>query len=114
MLKSQRAAYGSGLSDCLHPYMWVCKTHYYYVSRNYYNFPYAYGLLFAMGLFSQYQAAPDDFPKKYRQMLTVTGKMTLRDIAASMGIDVADKAFWRSSMELIKSDIDQFCSSEGS
>ncbi|MDR1913918.1 MAG: M3 family oligoendopeptidase [Clostridiales bacterium] len=111
MIRAQKAAYGSGLdSETLHPYMWVCKPHYYYVSSNYYNFPYAYGLLFAKGLYSQYLADKGSFPKKYRQMLANTGKMNLRDVGKYMGIDVADPAFWKSSLEIIKREIDQFCS----
>jgi oligoendopeptidase F len=111
MLDSQKAAYGAGLdARYLHPYMWVCKPHYYYVSTNYYNFPYAYGQLFAKGLYSQYLNDPKAFPARYSKMLQDTGKMNLRGVAREMGIDVADENFWRSSLEIIKADIDQFCS----
>ena len=45
MLNAQEASYGNGLAaDIRHPYMWVCKSHYYSAGLNFYNFPYAFGL----------------------------------------------------------------------
>ena len=41
MLEAQKKAYGDGLDQtCLHPYMWLCKGHYYSGSLSFYNFPY--------------------------------------------------------------------------
>ena len=56
MLDAQKQAYGDGLDpNCLHPYMWVCKSHYYSSDLSYYNWPYAFGGLFARGLVVKYQ-----------------------------------------------------------
>src|SRR5579871_457826 len=50
MVEAQRATYGDGLqAGTEHPYMWAVKPHYY--STPYYNWPYAFGLLFGIGLF---------------------------------------------------------------
>ena len=50
MLDAQKKAYGDGLDhSALHPYMWVCKSHYYSAGLSFYNFPYAFGGLFARG-----------------------------------------------------------------
>ncbi|WP_246241017.1 M3 family oligoendopeptidase [Anaerocolumna sedimenticola] len=50
MLNAQKEAYGDGLDHSqLHPFMWICKSHYYRDSLNFYNFPYAFGGLFARG-----------------------------------------------------------------
>jgi len=55
MLDAQKKAYGDGLAeDTLHPYMWLCKSHYYRGSLSYYNFPYAFGGLFARSLYAMY------------------------------------------------------------
>ncbi|MBR5447526.1 MAG: M3 family oligoendopeptidase, partial [Clostridia bacterium] len=52
MTNAQKEAYGDGLDpDCLHPYMWCCKSHYYRAGLSYYNFPYAFGGLFSRGLY---------------------------------------------------------------
>jgi pepF/M3 family oligoendopeptidase len=109
MLDAQRQTYGDGLDpDYLHPYMWLCKSHYYSGSLSFYNFPYAFGLLFAKGLYAQYRKDKTAFVAKYDTMLAATGKRTVEDVAQMMGIDVTQKAFWIDSLELLKQDIETF------
>ena len=111
MLDSQKKAYGDSLDpDSLNPGMWICKTHYYYVERNYYNFPYAYGQLFALGLYKIFKKEGASFVNRYKEMLAATGKKNLADIGSMMGINVRDKAFWASSLEVVKEEIEEFCS----
>ena len=60
MLEAQKEAYGDGLDpEYLHPYMWINKSHYYSADLNFYNFPYAFGGLFARGLVVKYQEMGD-------------------------------------------------------
>lgn len=109
MLQAQKDAYGEGLDpSVLHPYMWVCKPHYYSAAFNYYNFPYAFGLLFAKGLYAEYLKRGDDFVAQYDHLLSVTGKKSVADVAAIMDVDVRDASFWRSSLGLIEKDIETF------
>ena len=109
MLDAQKEAYGNGLDpDLLHPYMWLCKPHYYSADYNFYNFPYAFGLLFSKGLYAEYLRKGKEFTAEYDRMLSVTGKMNIADVAKVMNIDVHDTNFWRSSLELIEKDIDRF------
>jgi len=109
MLQAQKDAYGDGLDhDVLHPYMWVCKPHYYSADFNYYNFPYAFGLLFAKGLYAVYLERGEAFVKQYDQLLSVTGKMSIAAVAAIMDVDVRSVDFWRNSLSLIAKDIDTF------
>ena len=109
MVDAQKRAYGDGLDEnYLHPYMWLNKTHYYYASRNFYNFPYAFGLLFATGLYSTYLKDKATFVSTYDEMLKATGKMNVVDVCALMNIDPTDKNFWISSLQKIKEDVDQF------
>ncbi len=76
MLNAQREAYGDGLDpDFLHPYMWTWKPHYYDAEYNYYNFPYAFGLLFAKGLYAEYLKKGRAFSKDYEKLLSITGKI---------------------------------------
>ncbi|WP_298840363.1 M3 family oligoendopeptidase, partial [Clostridium sp.] len=98
MLNSQKAAYGKGLDEnFLHPYMWVCKPHYYDASSNFYNFPYAFGLLFSKGLYAKYLKSGDSFKRDYDTLLSATGKNNLIDVAKIMNIDLHSIEFWRSS-----------------
>lgn len=109
MLDAQRAAYGDGLDpQAMHPYMWQCKSHYYSADLHFYNFPYAFGLLFGRGVYARYERQGEAFLPQYDALLKGTGNHSVADAAALMGIDVRDKAFWRSALESIARDIDRF------
>ena len=109
MLKAQREAYGDGLDpEYLHPYMWAWKPHYYDADYNYYNFPYAFGLLFAKGLYAEYLNKGDSFKSEYERLLSITGKNKIADITKEVGIDIHNKEFWRNSLKTIEADIEHF------
>lgn len=109
MIDAQKQTYGEGLDEnFLHPYMWACKGHYYSGGRSYYNFPYAFGLLFAKGLYAQYLQDKQAFVSVYDDLLAATGRMTVEDVAKLANIDVTKPDFWRGSLEIIKEDIDLF------
>ena len=109
MLNAQEASYGNGLAkDIRHPYMWVCKSHYYSAGLNFYNFPYAFGLLYGKGLYKQYLKDKEAFVKNYDKMLQATGYMSVEDVAKTMGIDVTNKEFWIESLKFIEEEIDLF------
>jgi len=109
MLWAQKEAYGDGLDpNVLHPNMWTCKPHYYYADYNFYNFPYAFGLLFAKGLYAVYLQRGEAFVEQYDQLLSVTGKMNIADVAKIMDVDVRNVDFWRGSLRLIEEDIEKW------
>ncbi len=109
MLDAQKQAYGNGLDhDALHPYMWLIKPHYYSADLNFYNFPYAFGLLFAKGLYAKYLENPEFFVLKYDDLLAASGKMSVVDVCKIMNIDVESIEFWKSSLDIIKLDINKF------
>lgn len=109
MLESQKEAYLDGLDhEYLHEYMWLCKGHYYSAELNFYNFPYAFGLLFSKGLYARYLKEGEIFIGKYDELLSVTGKNSIEDIGKFMNIDLHKKEFWQNSIDLILKDIDSF------
>ncbi|MCL2217301.1 MAG: M3 family oligoendopeptidase [Defluviitaleaceae bacterium] len=109
MLKAQRTAYGDGLDpELLHPYMWVIKPHYYSAGRSYYNFPYAFGHLLASGLYKIYADDPATFGAKYDNFLRASGKMPIKDSCQMLGIDVESPDFWKSAIDVIKTNIKEF------
>lgn len=109
MLQAQIDAHGDGLDhNYLHPYMWTWKPHYYDPDYSFYNYPYAFGLLLAKGLYARYQQDTKHFPQEYEKLLSVTGKMDLEDVTATIGIDLTDKQFWQSSIDMLKKDIELF------
>lgn len=111
MVEAQKEAYLEGLDhENLHPYMWLNKGHYYSAGLNFYNFPYAFGLLFGKGLYAKYLENKDDFLRNYDKLLMLTGKASVEDVAMSMGIDVKDKSFWHQSLNEVVKDIDKVIS----
>ncbi|MCQ4725081.1 M3 family oligoendopeptidase [Anaerotignum faecicola] len=109
MLNAQKETYGCGLNpDFMHKYMWVLKPHYYDVDYNYYNYPYAFGLLFAKGLYGIYMQKGSQFAGDYVKILSATGKSDLKDVALMAGIDITSSDFWRSSLDVISRDIETF------
>jgi len=108
MLDAQKKTYGDGLDeDCLHPYMWACKSHYYSTDVHFYNFPYAFGQLFAVGVYALYQKKGAAFLPDYEKLLRAAGSGMVRDVAASVGIDVADVNFWRSSLKVFEDKLEE-------
>ncbi|MBP3678546.1 MAG: M3 family oligoendopeptidase [Agathobacter sp.] len=99
MLEAQKEAYGDGLDhDVLHPYMWVCKGHYYSAGLGFYNFPYAFGGLFARGLYAKFQQEGPAFLEKYNYMLKETPVRSVEDVAKICDIDLTSKDFWLMSL----------------
>ena len=109
MLEAQKTAYGDGLDpDTLHPYMWICKGHYYSSGLSFYNFPYAFGGLFAIGLYSRYMEEGSSFVEKYRRLLTATTTHSIEEVAAMEGVDITKPDFWRESLAFVKCQIEEF------
>ena len=99
MLDAQKEAYGDGLDhDILHPFMWVCKGHYYSAGLGFYNFPYAFGGLFARGLYTKYLQEGPAFLEKYNYMLKETPMRSVEDVAKLCDIDLTSKEFWLMSL----------------
>ena len=108
MTEAQKLSYGDGLDQSrMHPYMWVCKSHYY--GPTFYNFPYAFGALFARGLYAQYERDGADFVPKYKKLLYTTPVASAEDTAKVADIDLTDKEFWRAALKTIADQIDLFC-----
>ena len=110
MLDAQKKAYGDGLDPaCLHPYMWLCKGHYYSGTLSFYNFPYAFGGLFARGLYAKYKAEGAAFVPVYKKLLHATSVGDVEDTALIAGIDLTEKSFWEAGLQSIADEIDEFC-----
>ena len=108
MLEAQEGTYGGVLArEERHPYMWAVKGHYYSPELSYYNYPYLFGLLFGLGLYAIYREQPESFPDRYDALLASTGRASAADLAARFDIDLRDSGFWRSSLAVIRDDIDR-------
>ena len=108
MLKAQKEGYGDGLDWAEpHPYMWLCKSHY-YSGLSFYNWPYAFGGMLARGLYACYEKEGPSFVSKYKSFLKATAVMTAEDAGKVAGIDLTDVNFWRSGLEGLAKEVEEF------
>lgn len=109
MLWAQEQSYGDGLDpEYRHPYMWACKSHYYSTGVHFYNFPYAFGGLFARGLYARYEKEREAFVPVYCDLLSRFGSDTIANVTASVGIDVTTPDFWREAVESVLVQVRRF------
>lgn len=110
MERAQKATYGDGLDErYLQKYMWTWKPHYYSTGISFYNFPYAFGLLFGTGLYAIYKQRGAEFVNDYKALLASTGEASAADLAARFGIDIRTRKFWEDSLAIIGKRIDRYC-----
>ncbi|MBE7536269.1 MAG: M3 family oligoendopeptidase [Anaerolineales bacterium] len=110
MERAQKAAYGDGLDErYLQKYMWTWKPHYYSSGFSFYNYPYAFGLLFATGLYAIYQKRGAEFVPAYKELLASTGEARAADLADKFGINIRTKKFWADSLAIISRRVDRYC-----
>lgn len=108
MRAAQEKSYGKGLNSERHEYMWAVKSHYYSTGLDFYNFPYAFGQLFAVALYQRYLKEGKDFAKTYRQILSQSGSMSCEELCKNAGFDITDIEFWKSGIEFYSSRIREF------
>ena len=106
MAQAQEKSYGNGLSSQRHEYMWAVKTHYYSPDLDFYNFPYAFGLLFALGLHAQYQQQGASFAEKYQSLLKDTGSFSCEEVCRRAGFDIETKEFWAAGIASFNSELE--------
>ncbi|WP_433033094.1 M3 family oligoendopeptidase [Treponema pectinovorum] len=109
MKDAQQKSYGKGLNSERHEYMWAVKSHYYSTDLDFYNFPYAFGQLFAAGLYQKYLKEGESFAKTYKNLLSNTGSMKSEALCALAGFDISTTDFWNLGIEMYQKEIEEFC-----
>ncbi len=110
MERAQKATYGDALDErYLHKYMWTWKPHYYSAGLSFYNYPYAFGLLFATGLYAIYEQRGAEFVPDYINLLASTGEGRAAELADRFGINIREKKFWADSLKVIEKQVDRYC-----
>jgi len=100
--------YGDSLSQ-MNPMFWASKLHFHLSEISFYNFPYTFGYLFALGVYAQREKLGDDFYPAYVALLRDTGRMTAEELAQKhLNADLTDKAFWNQSLSIVKRTIENF------
>ncbi|MDO8755502.1 MAG: M3 family oligoendopeptidase, partial [Anaerolineales bacterium] len=110
MERAQKATYGEGLDErFLQKFMWTWKPHYYSSGFSFYNYPYAFGLLFATGLYAIYQKRGADFVPDYKNLLASTGENRAAELADRFGINIRTRKFWADSLAIIGKRVERYC-----
>jgi len=109
MLQAQRDSYGDGIDpEVMNKFAWTWKPHYYSTGLSFYNYPYAFGNLFAKGLYAIYKQKGAAFVQDYKALLASTGEASAADLAARFGIDIRSKEFWAASLAQIAPQIERY------
>ena len=107
--RCQAAVYGDGVdSNHLHTYTWTWFPHIFFPGVSFYNFPYAFGLLFSLSLYAQYQQRGNAFIPEYEALLASTGEVMPSELAVRFGINLREPGFWQASLGLIEKRILRF------
>ncbi|MCM3568070.1 M3 family oligoendopeptidase [Neobacillus mesonae] len=108
MVNAQKEAYGDSLSS-YHPHFWCSKLHFFIDDVPFYNFPYTFGFLFSLGIYSEYLKNPDGFEDKYIALLRDTGSMKVEELAMKhLNVDLTKPDFWEEGIQLMAKDADEF------
>jgi len=90
-------------------YSWAWTPHYYITQAPFYNFPYTFGCLFALGIYAKAKENGQEFEKDYLNLLRDSGSMTVEDLVMKhLGEDITSEEFWEKGMELCVKDAEEF------
>ena len=60
------------------------------------------------GLYATYREDPQGFKPRYDELLSSTGLADAATLAQRFGIDIRTPDFWRSSLDVIRQDVERF------
>jgi oligoendopeptidase F len=65
-------------------------------------YAYAYGQLLALSVYERYEQQGPELVPSYLEMLAAGGSRPPEEIAAIVGIDLADPGFWDAGLDLVE------------
>ncbi|MEN9809533.1 MAG: hypothetical protein RLZZ488_1100 [Pseudomonadota bacterium] len=108
MTQSWTRSYGNTLSE-MNPLFWCSKLHFHISGTSFYNFPYTFGYLFALGVYAQREKQQGSFYNNYVNLLRDTGRMTAEELARKhLGVDLGAPEFWRESVKIVARKISEY------
>ncbi|MGG1400465.1 M3 family oligoendopeptidase [Bacillus salipaludis] len=108
MLSAQKKAYCDALDE-YHPLFWASKLHFFITGVPFYNFPYTFGYLFSLGIYSKALVEGKGYEEKYIALLRDTASMTVEDLAEKhLQVDLTQKDFWEQAVKPCLDDIVEF------
>lgn len=108
MVGAWQKSYGDTLAE-MNELFWCSKLHFHMSSTSFYNYPYTFGYLFALGVYAQREKLGPRFFDAYVQLLRDTGRMSAEDLAwKHLNVDLRQPQFWLDSIAMIDRQIEQF------
>jgi oligoendopeptidase F len=86
---------------------WTMKPHYYMANYRFYNYPYVYAQMFVYSLYERYLEEGKAFVPKFVELLASGSSKSPMELGATVGLDVADPAFWRGGVKVFERFISQ-------
>ena len=100
--------YGDTLTEYNEMY-WASKLHFSMTHMSFYNYPYLFGYLFSLGLYSKKAEYGEKFKELYLNVLRDTGSLTAEDlIKKHFNEDISKKEFWKNSLKIVEKSINAF------
>jgi oligoendopeptidase F len=78
---------------------WTMKPHYYIANYRFYNYPYVFAQLFVFALYRLYKEQGKSFVPKMKGLLAARGSKSPRELAAELGFDITEDAFWEKGIK---------------
>lgn len=78
------------------------KLHFYLTGISFYNWPYSFGYLFALGVYAEYENGNrETFRDTYTNLLRDTGRMDAEDVVRKhLGGRIEEKTFWENAIRV--------------
>jgi len=107
MEEAQKRAYGGVLAS-YHPLFWATKMHFYLSETPFYNFPYTFGYLFSLSIYTMFREDVN-FESRYIALLKDMGLMNTEELLRThLQIDLHTPVLWRRALDSIKQDVQNF------
>ena len=110
-VKGLAARYDDALESEMDPMFWASKLHFYMTSPQFYNFPYTFGYLFALGVYAHGESLGEGagFHEQYVALLRDTGRMTAEELVERhLGVSISEPEFWARSVAIVERKLDGF------
>lgn len=106
--KAWRKFYGEHLSKTEEQF-WMTKLHFSIAGVSFYNFPYTFGYLFSLAVYSMREEWGAEFYPRYCALLRDTGRMTAEEVARRhLGCELSSEEFWEKSLTIVEAKIQSF------
>ena len=91
-----------------YPWTWATQPHLYLDGQAFYNLPYLFGQLLALGLYARFEESPRSFPERLDEFLADVGRRSIGELGRSFGFDLAATEFWADGLAVIGREIDRY------